>query len=81
MILIVLCQGIIIKSQLIMNTVYITSANTAMYIGLNDDQEWIWRKNINNALRFGTKFDAMQFIDKNIVLKESYEENGLWILG
>jgi hypothetical protein len=64
-----------------MNTVYITSANTAMYIGLNDDQEWIWTKNINNALRFGTKFDALQFIDKNIVLKESYEENGLWILG
>ena len=81
MILTVLCQGIIIKSQLIMNTIYITSANTAMYIGLNDDREWIWRKNINNALRFGTKFDAMQFIDKNIVLKESYEENGLWILG
>ena len=81
MILIVLCQGIIIKSQLIMNTIYITSANTAMYIGLNDDQEWIWRKNINNAIKFGTKFDALQFINENIVLKEAYEEGGLWVLG
>ena len=81
MILTVLCQGIIIKSQLIMNTIYITSANTAMYVGLNDDEEWIWRKNINNAIKFGTKFDALKFIDANIVLKESYEEGGLWILG
>lgn len=52
-----------------------------MYIGLNDDEEWIWRRNCNNAIKFGTKFDALQFINENIVLKESYEENGLWILG
>jgi hypothetical protein len=64
-----------------MNAIYITSANTAMYIGLNDDEEWIWRKNINNAIKFGTKFDALQFINENIVLKEAYEEGGLWVLG
>jgi len=64
-----------------MRTFYITSANSALYIGLNDDQEWIWRKNINNVLKFGNKSDAMKFIDENTVLKEAYEENGLWILG
>lgn len=52
-----------------------------MYIGLNDDKEWIWRSNYNDAIKFGTKSDAMKFISENIVLKEAYDEGGLWILG
>jgi hypothetical protein len=60
---------------------YITSTNIARYIGLNDNQEWIWRRNYNDAIKFGTKSDAMKFISENIVLKEAYDEGGLWILG
>lgn len=64
----------------IMKTFYITSSNTARYIGLNDNQEWIWTTRYDNAIMFGTKSDAMAFINKNIVLKEAYDEGGLWIL-
>jgi len=64
-----------------MQSFVITSTNAAMYVGLNDDQEWMWRRHYDNAVKFETKSDAMTFISENVVLKEAHDEGGLWILG
>lgn len=62
-----------------MNTVFIASSTRAIYIGLNDNEEWIWVRHYNSCLKFGTKTDAMAFIRGNPVLSEAYDEGAIML--
>lgn len=64
-----------------MNTVYITSAGDARYIGLGDEGGWMWTRHLGNAVRFGTRTDAERFVAREPVLAEAYAEGGIWVLG
>lgn len=64
-----------------MNTVYIASSVQARYIGLGDEGGWLWVRLFGRAVKFETRADAREFILRNPVLAEDYEEGGLWVLG